>query len=46
MGTIIGCESAMAAYRPFYSNDYQWYYSEDGAFTGALATLHPPSSST
>lgn len=40
MGTIIGYESALAPYRPFYSNDYQWFYAEDGAFTGALATLH------
>jgi hypothetical protein len=40
MGTIIGYESAMAPYRPFYSNDYQWFYAQDGAFTGALATVH------
>jgi hypothetical protein len=40
MGTIIGWESALAPYRPFYSNDYQWFYGEDGAFTGALATWH------
>jgi len=40
MGTIIGWESALAPFRPFYSNDYQWFYGEDGAFTGALATWH------
>ncbi len=40
MGTIIGYESALAPYRPFYSNDYQWFYAQDGAFTGLLATLH------
>jgi hypothetical protein len=40
MGTIIGYESAMAPYRPFYSNDYQWFYSEDGAWTGVLTNLH------
>jgi hypothetical protein len=40
MGTIIGYESALAPYRPFYSNDYQWFYSEDGAWTGFLTNLH------
>lgn len=40
MGTIIGYESALAPYRPLYSNDYQWFYAQDGAFTGALATVH------
>jgi hypothetical protein len=40
MGTIIGYESALAPYRPFYSNDYQWFYAEDGAFTGAIANVH------
>ena len=40
MGTVIGYESALAPYRPFYSNDYQWFYAEDGAFTGVLGTLH------
>ena len=40
MGTIIGYESALAPYRPFYSNDYQWFYAEDGAFTGGLAIVH------
>jgi hypothetical protein len=39
-GTIIGYESALAPYRPFYSNDYQWFYSEDGAWTGLLTNLH------
>jgi hypothetical protein len=40
MGTVIGYESALAPYRPFYSNDYQWFYAEDGAFTGVVATWH------
>jgi hypothetical protein len=40
MGTIIGYESALAPYRPFYSNDYQWFYAEDGAWTGVLTNLH------
>src|SRR5204863_4446875 len=40
MGTVIGYESALAPYRPFYSNDYQWFYSEDGAWTGFLTNLH------
>src|SRR5262249_2670731 len=40
MGTIIGYNSALAPYRPFYSSDYQWFYSQDGAWTGALTNLH------
>lgn len=39
-GTIIGYESALAPYRPFYSNAYQFFYSEDGAWTGGLANWH------
>lgn len=38
--TILGYESALAPYRPFYSNDYQWFYSEDQAWTGVLANWH------
>lgn len=38
--TLIGYESAMAPYRPFYSNSYQWFYSQDGAFTGLTANWH------
>jgi len=38
--SVIGFESAMAPYRPFYSNAYQWFYSEDGAFTGLVGTWH------
>jgi putative OmpL-like beta-barrel porin-2 len=38
--SVIGYESAMAPYRPFYSNAYQWFYAEDGAYTGAVATWH------
>ncbi len=40
MGTIIGYNSALAPYRPLYSSDYQWFYSQDGAFTGILANWH------
>jgi hypothetical protein len=40
MGTIIGYNSAMAPYRPFYSSDYQWFYAQDGAWTGILTNLH------
>jgi Putative beta-barrel porin-2, OmpL-like. bbp2 len=40
MGTIIGYNSALAPYRPFYSSDYQWFYSQDGAWTGALTNWH------
>jgi hypothetical protein len=38
--SVIGYESAMAPYRPFYSNSYQWFYAQDGAYTGAVATWH------
>ena len=40
MNTIIGYNGFLAPYRPFYSSDYQFFYSQDGAFTGALTTLH------
>ncbi|RPI89922.1 MAG: hypothetical protein EHM42_02205 [Planctomycetaceae bacterium] len=40
MNTIIGYNGFLAPYRPFYSSDYQFFYSQDGAFTGALANLH------
>ena len=40
MNTVIGYESALAPYRPFYSNDYQWFYAQDGAFTGITANWH------
>ncbi len=40
MGTIIGYNSALAPWRPFYSSDYQWFYSQDGAWTGFLTNLH------
>ncbi|MFO0927826.1 MAG: outer membrane beta-barrel protein [Gemmataceae bacterium] len=39
MNTIIGYNGFLAPYRPFYSSDYQFFYSQDGAFTGALAQL-------
>lgn len=40
MNTIIGYNGFLAPYRPFYSSDYQFFYSQDGAFTGGLANLH------
>jgi hypothetical protein len=40
MGTIIGYNGALAPYRPFYSSDYQWFYSQDGAWTGFLTNWH------
>jgi len=40
MGTIIGYNGALAPYRPFYSSDYQWFYSQDGAWTGVLTNWH------
>lgn len=39
MNSIIGWNGFLAPYRPFYSSDYQFFYSQDGAFTGALAQL-------
>lgn len=39
MNTIIGYNGFLAPYRPFYSSDYQFFYSQDGAFTGALAEI-------
>lgn len=39
MNTIIGYNGFLAPYRPFYSNDYQFFYAQDGAFTGGLADL-------
>jgi hypothetical protein len=40
MNTIIGYNGFLAPYRPFYSSDYQFFYSQDGAFTGVLTNLH------
>lgn len=39
MNTIIGWNGYLAPYRPLYSSDYQFFYSQDGAFTGALAQV-------
>jgi hypothetical protein len=39
MNTIIGWNGFLAPYRPMYSSDYQFFYSQDGAFTGALTQL-------
>lgn len=40
MNTIIGSNGFLAPYRPFYSSDYQFAYSQDGAFTAVLTCLH------
>jgi hypothetical protein len=40
MNTIIGFNGFLSPYRPFYSSDYQFFYSQDGAFTGFLTCLH------
>jgi hypothetical protein len=40
MNTIIGYNGFLAPYRPLYSSDYQFSYSQDGAFTGFLTNLH------
>jgi hypothetical protein len=40
MNTIIGYNGFLAPYRPFYSSDYQFFYLQDGAFTGFLTNLH------
>jgi hypothetical protein len=39
MNTIIGWNGFLAPYRPLFSNDYQFFYAQDGAFTGLLADL-------
>ncbi|MBV9035914.1 MAG: outer membrane beta-barrel protein [Acidobacteriaceae bacterium] len=36
----LGYETTMAPYRPFYSLAYVWLYSQNGATTGAIATIH------
>ena len=36
----LGYETTMAAYRPMYSLAYVWLYSQNGATTGAIATIH------
>ena len=38
--TPLGYETTMAAYRPMYSEAYAWFYSQNGATTGAIATIH------
>ena len=40
MNSIIGYNGFLSPYRPFYSSDYQFFYSQDGAFTGLLSDLH------
>jgi hypothetical protein len=39
MNTIIGWNGFLAPYRPLYSSDYQFFYSQDGAFTGFLTQV-------
>ena len=39
MNTIIGYNGFLAPYRPMYSSDYQFFYGQDGAFTGFLTNL-------
>jgi len=39
MNTIIGWNGYLAPYRPLPSSDYQFFYSQDGAFTGFLTQL-------
>ncbi|QDV32609.1 outer membrane beta-barrel protein [Tautonia plasticadhaerens] len=39
MNTIIGYNGFLAPYRPLYSSDYQFFYAQDGAFTGFLADM-------
>jgi Putative beta-barrel porin-2, OmpL-like. bbp2 len=36
----LGYETTMAPYRPMYSLAYAWLYSQNGATTGATATIH------
>jgi hypothetical protein len=36
----LGYETTMAPYRPMYSLSYAWIYSQNGATTGAIATIH------
>lgn len=40
MNSILGYNSTLAPYRPFYSSDYQWFYAQDNALTGFLTNLH------
>lgn len=39
MNTIIGWNGFLAPYRPMPSSDYQFFYSQDGAFTGFLTEI-------
>jgi hypothetical protein len=36
----LGYETTMAPYRPMYSLAYAWIYSQNGATTSAIATIH------
>jgi len=36
----LGYETTMAPYRAMYSESYAWIYSQNGATTGATATIH------
>jgi hypothetical protein len=39
MNTIIGYNGFLAPYRPMYSSDYQFFYSQDGAFRAATTAF-------
>jgi Putative beta-barrel porin-2, OmpL-like. bbp2 len=36
----LGYDTTMAPYRPMYSEPYAWIYSQNGATTGVIATIH------
>lgn len=36
----LGYDTTMSPYRPTYSQSYAWIYSQNGATTGAIATIH------
>jgi hypothetical protein len=38
--SVIGYESFAGPYRPLYSNDYQWSFSEDRVYTGVSSNWH------
>ena len=40
MNSLLDYNASLAPYRPLYSNDYQWFYSQDNAFTGAVFNVH------
>ncbi len=38
--TVVGSQAAQAPWRTFYSSDYQWFFAEEGRFTGVTANWH------